>query len=343
MTIFDAGLGDDKVRHAGINLHIDRKKTLPLLALFSLLFVFVNVLIAMSTDDHLVEFNALSHSSYELSAITHKSVEKDDYYQFNAGISFAVSAESKTRLNADVVMRSNNSEYTNSVYWNAGPLNADEVAISKGLAKRYGLSAEDKLYSKHGVDGKIHEYTVNQILPDAIRVRNSKENNYNNGIIVMGYDKQYVDNLSHSWIVFTDRSFEDLASDKAVMPESIIYRDDEIFGAARDILPYLLLWILLSIIAIVLLNVFISKSISYIFRRLALLGYKKHELNYAFRKVTCGSGFVVIVMASLLSALIFYVLSLCSIGYVLLCCTSLVAAIALWIVSGVKLRQLWRR
>ena len=326
-----------------INLHTDYKRVLSVMALFSLISIILNVIIGLTTNEHLTELNALLRSDYIYSVITHKSVAVDDYYQFNAGISFSVSPETKTSLNAEVLMQSEITDYTRSVYWNAESLSESGVAISKGLAKRYDMHIGDNLFSKHNVDGTIHEYSIEQLLPDVIHTRISKQNSFYSGVIIMGYDKLYVDNISHDWIAFTSKSIEDLSSDKAVSPEDIVYRDDEIASELVEIIPYVVVLSIISVIGLIIFQMFLSKGSSYNFRRLMTLGFEKQSLNRAFCKLTREIGAVAILIAAVASAGIFTLLDICPIGLILLCWIVLLEFIVLWITSAVLKGRLWRR
>lgn len=330
------------MKKLSINLHIDYKKVLCVMLLFSLISIVINGILGLAINENLVELKALLKSDYTYSVITHKSLGVDDYYQFNASISFSTLPEDATSLNAEVLMQSESSNYTDSVYWNGESLSETGVAVSRGLAQRYGLHLGDSLFSKHNVDSEIHEYSIEEILPDVTHSRITKQNSFNSGIIIMGYDKKYVDNITHTWVAFTSKTIEGISDDDAVEPEGIIYRDDEISSTAIALLPYFVIFTLVCVLGVSLILLVLSKDCSYNFRRLIALGFEKRKLNRAYYKLTRGLGIANIMIATLISAGIFTLLGICSLGFIILCWDVLVEIIVLLLLSTGLKRRLWR-
>ena len=143
-----------------INLHMDRKRASLVMLFFALALVFNGVLAILSIGKNLAQISSLLRSDYEYSVTMRDPILQDDYYQFEAGISYSLSRESQTSLNAEILMQTGDSLYTTSVDWNAEQLSKYGVAISDGMARRYGLKLGDLLYSKHIVDGTIHELSL---------------------------------------------------------------------------------------------------------------------------------------------------------------------------------------
>ena len=320
---------------------MDHKRALLLIVLFS---SFMTLIIMISAKDMLAELKALLNSDYAYSVITHETIQKNDYYIFNAGISFAVFSDSKTSLNADVIMQSNGSEYTDSVFWNPNNLSTYGVAVSKNVASAHNLHIGDKLYSKHNVNGEIYDYTIEQIIPDLLHPRMTEKISYSNGIIVMGYDQRYVDNITHVWIAFidADKKVEELSEAKDLMPEKIVYRDDEIVLILIKIIPYVVVLLILSIASVVAFTAYVSKSISYNFHRLIMLGFSNKQLNIGYNKNVVRGGIIMILIEAALSGTAMYLMGICSIGAALICLILFAESIALLIASLVCKSQLWR-
>ncbi len=312
------------------------------IVVFSLISLFLSFILLKSSGSDLAHLNSLWQSNYTYSAVMNKSVGQDDYYQFSAGISFSLSTNVSSSLNADIVMQTIESEYSESVYWNARELSTYGVAISASIAEENGIAVGDKLYSKRVVDSEICEYTVEQILPEISTVRVSEQKNYSNGIIIMGYDRLYTDNISHSVLVFTKEPINELMEDFSDMPQNIIYRDDELVLVSLDIFPYIITFVLLAAIITIGLVMFLTKSITYNFRRLAALGFSKKLLDKAYIRNISGAGLCSIFLVFLVSIVALYrediypqiILVLVVLGS---------EFITLIIANAISLRRLWRR
>ena len=98
-------------------------------------------------------------------------------------------------------MQSQIVDYTELVCWNAKKLESNEVAISSLLADKYKLSVGDKIYSKHIVYGNTQEYIIVQVLPGLSNYRLDQKSLNNDGIIIIGEDSAYVNNISSDFII----------------------------------------------------------------------------------------------------------------------------------------------
>lgn len=288
---------------------MDRKKTLLLAASFSLLLTMTIIAAVYSTRPLLGQLNSLIRSDYVYSATTRNPVGEDDYIQYNAGISFALTKDSATGINAEIVMQSKSSQYTDNVCWNADLLGPRELAISKELARAYGLCVGDSLFSKHLVYSENCEYIVRQLLPELVCVRFGDRTVYKDGVIVMGYDPQYEENISHTIVMFSKTPIDELAQSISEMPDKLLYRSDEIASAIKSTAPYLIVFFLLSILLTGGIIFFFAKSVSYNFIRLIRLGAEEKRLNSSYNRTAYGVG-----LGYIIAALIFSVIALCIIG-----------------------------
>lgn len=240
---------------------------------FALALVFIGVLAILSIGKNLAQISSLLRSDYEYSVTMRDPILQDDYYQFEAGISYSLSRESQTSLNAEILMQTGDSLYTTSVDWNAEQLSKYGVAISDGMARRYGLKLGDLLYSKHIVDGTIHEYTIEQILPEVSNIKSFARNSFSEGLIIMGYDDQYAENIVHTTRVYTKTPIDQLSSSASDMPVNIVYRTDEIAVVVRTLTPYLLAFLLLSIMASYGAVYFTNREVRHNMKRLIMPGF----------------------------------------------------------------------
>ena len=325
----------------GVNLHLRRKNVLLYVLGYVLIILLLTAAVAVPTIDNLAQLQAMAGSNYMYSAVTTNSVAQDAYYRYNAGLSFSISKDTKTGINAEVVMQTENAQYTEMVYWNADRLSENAVAISQNIASTYGINVGDILYSKNIVDGEIHEFTIEAVLPAVIYTRGYAEDFHNDGVIVMGYDSLYAENVAYTCIVFTQKPIEELAQLCTSMPEDIAYRDDEIFSLVRNIVPYMALYLFGIAAAIVILSACLSKDVSSNFRRLIMLGFEKKELNKTYYgyigKIGVFSIAITLIVAGVAFAGVGWIAS------VPVVCLATIGIFALMISAIIMNKHLWRK
>ena len=324
-----------------IALHAEPRKTIITAVSFTLISFFLILILMLSINKDAIQLNSLLHSDYDYSVTMQDTVRKDDYYQFNAGIEFTLSDDANTSLNADIVMQSKDSLYTDMVSWNAEPLSINGVAVSENVAKSNNLHIGDKLYSKHIVNGEKCEYTIEQFRPEAIRVRATNGTSHSDGIIIMGYDERYIENITHSSIVFTKDSINDWSTIGS--PENIVYREDEIMSSLRSIIPYLAVLSVISIVTTIALTVLLTKSVLSNFKRLIMLGFDRKQLNKAYYRLVHFAGIIAIIVSLALSGIVFLFIKLSVVKLLTLLLIAFIEIIILHIASNILNKRLWRK
>ena len=309
---------------------------------FALLFSMVGIFASVIMKTDCAQLSSLLKSDYIYSATTEKPAFKDDYFQFDAGISYMLSADAQKSLNAEILMQSADSDYTNLLEWNIEELSTRGIAITEGLAKKNNLKIGDKLYSKHIVDGTVYEYIVEQILPELTSARVTSTRGYSRGVIIMGYDSQYTDNIAHRSVVFTKESIDDLTARVSGMPMNIVYRSDEIEIVLIKLLPYYLLFVLLAVIITSALTLIIKKNVQYNFKRLMILGFGEKGLNSVYYGIICSIGISSIIIAAVI-AFVFSQLFVFSFAEaVVLFILTIIELATLFVSARLSKRQLWR-
>lgn len=325
-----------------VHLHMEKKRALAIVLVFSILFSLTWVLSILPIKTDCSQLSSLLRSKYTYSAIIDDPVFLDDYYQINAGVSFLLFRDANKSINADILMQSSSSVYSNVVDWNAEKLSTYGIAITRGLAKANNLRIGDIVYSRHIVDGIVHEYTVEQLLPEATNTRLTKNENSKDGIILMGYDEQYVSRITHSLLVYTDLPVDELDSIVFGRMTDIVYRSDEIQFALLRIFPYLILSVLLSSLVSVLLIVVITKTVKYNFKRLVSIGFRKRNLNAAYYRVACAIMSISLAISFLIVIMVLQFLVFSVLTIVVLILTILTEVITLFVSARLSLVDLWR-
>lgn len=321
---------------------MELKRALGMMLFFALLLFAISVIAILTTATDCADINSLMHSSYEYSVLTKEPVLKDDYYQLNAGIGFMVSKDSSSGLNANVLMQSADSEYSKAVDWNTNILSTNGVALSKGLAKSYGLKIGDVIYSKHIVDGTLHEYVIEDILPDVSDIRLSGGKPIHDGIIIMGFDQNYIDNISYALIVYTDDPIEIVGNKTHGTPQDILYRSDEVASVVKRFLPYALIYVFLGMVAAVVMTTFVTRAVKCNFRRMVSLGFEKKQLDRSYVRAVLWAGFLPILVSYLLSITVIQIYFYSFIEAVFITLLMTVAIITLVASMEISKRRLWR-
>lgn len=211
------------------------------------------------------------------------------------------------------------------------------------MADANDLQTGDKIYSKHIVDGKVREYTIENILPVITHVRGIKENSHYDGVLVMGYDDQYASNITHKNIIFTKEPIEMLALQCSAMPEDIVYRSDEISAITKALVPYLTVYILAAVVCVTVLTLFLTQEIAHNFRRLLALGFDRRYLNRAYYKVVGETGAISIAATAIASALVFSRAGFNLTAFMPVICAVVVEVFTLSVATIVSNWRLWRK
>lgn len=297
-------IGDSKLRNADIALHEDRRQSVLAAIVFLLLLMLVSVVIYCQLQTLFMHLDTLLLSRYEYSMTMKEAAGENDYYHFDAGITFLINDDSETSINADVIMQCAESTYSDLVLWNTSKMDANEIAISRNLAKQYGLAEGDYLFSNHIVNGEITRYRIKDIIPASTSVRTLKTSTAE-GVIIMGYDSRYVDNISFTCIVFSKIPVEENESISFGNVSDILYRTDEIQYIALKIMPYILFSICICSVMIVCFVKYMTKKIACNYKRLSILGCGKELLNnlfvryillYSLLALTISAGLLIIII-----------------------------------------------
>ena len=324
------------------NFHPRHKSILGCLVALIATFLLISLVVSIAVGTDMFQLNALSHSKYEYSATAQHSTLENTYYQYNAGISFTATEESQTRLNVEVLMQTEEGQYSDAIYWNTTKLNSDSVAVSENVAERHGLNVGDTIFSKHIVDGITKAYIIEKILPVVTSARVLGNVRHSDGIIVMGYDEQYAANISYSCIIFTSEPIEVVAEECSEMPIDILYREDEIITVVIRILQYLLGYILGAAALVVIAMIFLSKSFAGNFKRLASNGADFCALNHAYYKITIGTGMGLVIISVFISAISFGMAGFYPINAVPVLAVSIAESITLIVAATISNKHLWR-
>ena len=327
---------------SNVKLHMNRKSVITYMVAILAVFLLLTIIVAVSTKNDLAQINSFMHSNYVYSASSSNSVADDSYLQYDAGISFSLSSEVSSDLNAEIVMQTANSQYTDLLHWNTERLSEHGIAISENIASDNEINIGDKLYSKSIVNGEVHEYTVETILPTIIYTRGLEKPFRADGVIVMGYDNQYASNITHRYIIFTSVPIEDLLLQCSSTPYDIVYREDEIASSFGSIAPYMAVYFLLAAGSIVIFVVQFVNKIAHNYRRLIMLGFEKRALSGAYYCTIGKAVFLVIIINAVISTVAFVDSAICATTIAPVVCVLVVELVAAITTMTILNKRLWR-
>lgn len=260
-----------------LSLRIDLKYYIILIVILALLLgVTVGLLFSDSECDYR-QLAFLEGEKYLYSFDTVGSVGQNDYLNCTGKMSISADGVLGVGILADVLMLLPGSEYTDLAPFFA-ELDSDECAISANLAGKQGISLGDKLYSKHRVSEKTVSYTVSAILPECYGVVEGGSSSTGRGVILVGYDGLFKENILCENIAFTDISPSAVISDTGAALSGITTKSeltDELkfsLAVCQSVLSVIV--ILLSVVAVV----WHHRMQRGYYTRLALYGMSRGEL-----------------------------------------------------------------
>ena len=283
-----------------LKIHVHIRHTAILMAVCLISTVILSLLFVMSSGRHWIQLHSLFQSRYEYSAMVEESIGIDDFHVYKAGIVFVIHPDAEYRVNADILMQTAESDYSDQIPWNADPLGSLIIAISKNLADENKLTLGDTLYSKHLSTDLLTEYTIGQIVP-AVNAARIDEIEMTEGIIIMGYDQNYFYNIAHETVIFASKPVAELIEDDKVYPTRILYREDEITMKIKLLLLPIAAVFALSISISLFQASFTARLMLQNFKRLLLYGYPRRDLIIAWRKTFLGICLTVAVLSFFLN------------------------------------------
>ena len=311
--------------------------------MFFCLFLFGSELVLILSSNNLfTEIDTLFNSKYEYSVVMKSPVGHDNFYQYDATIRFTLNSDSESALKADVIMQSEPIQYGDLVFWSANPLGNHEIAITQSIASANKLNVGDVLYSKHIVDSNVYEYTIKQIVPNAVSVRYEKDAVRNDGVIIMGYDPIYEENISHNVIVFTNEPISVLTDNGQLSAVKMLYRDDELLYAIRESIPYALFFLALGIVGSIIFVFVLVREIVVNFRRYVSLGYPPGIINSSYNRRILLFGCIVELGFIIVNSILVVTKMICLPFTIFLISANLIETIVIITTACIIKKSLWR-
>lgn len=147
----------------------------------------------------------LSSRNYSHSVLVDKGLEQDSYAFYGKKIMFSTDEKMGTYINCETLMETGNKHTSSDFFYpvDVSCLGPRDLALSKNLMKQYSLSLGDVVYSKHTYLNEIVEYTIRTELPEIYGIK-EKDYNENLGIVLVGFDNEYLEHILTDHIFFYD-------------------------------------------------------------------------------------------------------------------------------------------
>lgn len=314
---------------------ISKKREIASICIYMIISCIAVIVAVLAKSENFIQLDALNDSTYRYAEITGNPIGKDDYYVFDTNIDFYKGADDRKYIGGNIIMQVNNSHYSTDVAWNAKHLNRDELAISGNIARKNNIGVGDYLWSKNVVSDKVCKYVVRQIIPRVSNISLIDNTSYGDGIIIMGYDCSFCENISHKVLAYVKNS-SNAASLK------MIYRYDEITDNIKQTMPYVGVSLIIVIILTVIYVVSLKEDLKMNFRRRIAIGVVTKILDRTYAKEFLLHGIPAILMAFLINIvfLAFYGYGKAELVYLFLCVA--IEVIALIISFRVAMKDIWR-
>lgn len=245
---------------------------------YNLIIIFILLIlicyVSLYIEKHYRQINFNNSSKYDYSALSGSEYNRNDYYYYGTDARFYT--ENDKKISAFVLME------LNSIYDNESLINENniikgkyellkenEVGISYNIAKKFNLSVGDNI--------DFYNISLNQNIKNKIKyIFQSSyglydiDVNNNYGIILMGFNKSYYDNIKAQVLVFLSKN---TINSNKILNYFEIYKKNTNYFSISFYIIFLMFFI--SVLYTFLYIIFIRKNKSKRYESLIILGCEK--------------------------------------------------------------------
>ena len=245
---------------------------------YNIIIIFILIIlicyVSLYIEKHYRQIDFNNSNKYDYVALSENRYNRNDYSYYGTDAKFYT--ENNKRISALVIMEFN-SIYDNEALINENNiikgkyelLKENEIAISYNISKKFNLSIGDYIYFNNiSLNQKIKN-EIKYIFKSSYGLYDIDVNN-NYGIILMGFNKNYYDNIKSQ--VLVSLSKESINSNKILNFSEIYKKNTNYFSFSFD---RIFLMILISILYSFLYFILIIKNKSKKYESLIILGCEK--------------------------------------------------------------------
>ncbi len=223
----------------------------------------------------LSEYNSfLQTRNYNYSVIVDKKINEDCYAYFGKSLTFSKTEDMSDVINSLTIMDVG-SEHTKHDFlygYNLDDLGKNEVLISANISRYYDLSEGDSIYSRNEISTGMNRYIIKGII-DEIYGINEKDTNNEKGLIILGENRDYENNLKLEFIYFYYNDYSMISNQGAHIRGELYSLDDTKKVILFDYLFYIcVVTLILMTIMIITISLLLNFNICN-YQRKKIIGY----------------------------------------------------------------------
>lgn len=245
---------------------------------YNLIIIFILLIlicyVSLYIEKHYRQINFNNSSKYDYVALSGSEYNRNDYYYYGTDARFYT--ENDKKISAFILME------LNSIYDNESLINENnivkgkyallkenEVGISYNIAKKFNLSVGDNIYFYNISLNQNIKNKIKYIFQSSYGLYDIDVNN-NYGIILIGFNKSYYDNIKAQVLVFLSKN---TINSNKILNYFEIYKKNTNYFSISFYIIFLMFFI--SVLYIFLYIIFIRKNKSKRYESLIILGCEK--------------------------------------------------------------------
>lgn len=242
--------------------------------IITIIFTIIYSILSMSLfQDNIVSLSKyqkfLSSRNYNYSVIIDKAIDEDCYAYFGKSITF-FDNESLNNVISSLTMMEIHNKHTNNDFlygYYLSELNEHEVLISSNIASSYKLSIGDNIYSRNETSQGINSYIIKGIIDEIYGISN-RDTSKEKGIIILGKNNDYLNNLQIEFIYFYHNDYSKINEQGAHISGNL-YNLQDIKKAIslKHILYSLITTIFIVAISLISINLLLKFNINNYLRK----------------------------------------------------------------------------
>ena len=169
-----------------------------IICLMAAMFLFSDKIYSLSKYRYFLQTR-----NYNYSVIVDKKINEDCYAYFGKSLTFSKTEDMSDVINSLTIMDvgSEHSKHDFLYGYNLDNLGKNEVLISSNISRYYDLYEGDTIYSRNEISTGMNKYIIKDVI-DEIYGINEKDTNNEKGLIILGENIDYENNLKLEFIYF---------------------------------------------------------------------------------------------------------------------------------------------
>lgn len=248
-----------------------------------------------------LNYYSLDNTKYVIEV--NQSVKQNDYLNCSS-VTFYCNEDLNNSLYTENFMIINDTNYQETLpFYLSKPLGEREIAVSYNIAKEYRLTKGSIIYSKNNIINQVLEYKVVEIIPICYGVL-KVDYKLNHGIIIMGYDETYEENVENSYISFCANDPTKLIQENKANLISFINISEQKKPLLNKFIINLIIGILVIILFTIVYKIIHKKLQTSYYEYLAIKGSPIKKIKFIIFLDIIIPGAISLLIASIISVVV---------------------------------------